>query len=116
MARINLKGIEELKKDERFQLNKIVNSYYDKIVRSLGDGEDLELNIKIKVYQKSGKGKIEENSHKKKKYSVQIQVKNSIKNLDSSASDWDLNRTMHAALKKVLEEIEHRFHISEQRK
>jgi len=115
MTRIDLKGIEELKKEERYQLNKIVNHYYDKIKRMLGDGEEVGLIIKLKAYQKSGKGKIEEDKKKAKKYSVQISVKNSIKNLEASASDWDLNRTMHAALKKVLEEIEHRFHASNQK-
>jgi hypothetical protein len=113
MERVQIKGIEELTKEEKYQLNKIVNDYYDKIKRSLKN--DFTLQIKIKAYQKTGKGKIEKNSNKKKKYSIQAMIHTATKKLESNASDWDLNRTMHAVLKKILEEIEHVFHASNQK-
>jgi len=107
MERVEVKGVEDLDKDQKYQLNKIVNSYFDKIKRSLKN--DVVLLVKIKQYETAGK------KDKAKKSSVQLQIKTSTKNLEASASDWDLNRTLHDVFKKMLVEIEHKFRVSEQK-
>ena len=53
MDRIQFKGIEDIGKEDKYQLNKIVNGYYDKIARQIKN--DFTLLIKIKTYQKPGK-------------------------------------------------------------
>jgi len=112
--KIQYKGDDVLSKEEKLQLNKIVEHYYDKISRSIKN--DFGIFVKIKAYEKAGKGKVEEGSHKKKKFSIQVQVVTSTRKLDSSSSDWDLNRTLHDVFKKMLSEIEHRFRNSDQHK
>ena len=107
MERVELEGIENLDKDQKYQLNKIVNHYFDKIKRVIKN--DMTLFVKIKQYETAGK------KDKAKKSSIQVIVKTSVKNLEASSSDWDLNRTLHGVFKKILAEIEHKFRVSEQR-
>lgn len=106
MERVQVEGISDLKKGERYQLNKIVNSYFDKIKRQIKN--EMTLVVKIKHYETAGK------KNKAKKASIQVNVITATRNLESSASDWDLNRTLHAVFKKLLNEIEHKFRPSEQ--
>ena len=114
VEKIQLKGEESLSEGEKFQLNKVVNHYYDKIGRNVKN--DFMILVKIKAYEKAGKGKKDEDCHKSKKFSIQVQIKTATRKLDSSAADWDLNRTLHDAFKKMLTEIEHKFRNSEQNK
>jgi len=108
MERVQLKGEEVLDKEQKYQLNKIINSYYDKIRRSVK--QDFTLSVKIKEYNTQGK------KDKAHKFSIQSSISIPTKRkIESSASDWDLNRTVHACLKKLLEEIEHMFFVSNQK-
>ncbi len=106
MNEIEFEGAEELNESERFQLDKIAESYLNKIRRKIKN--DFLLRIKLKEYHRDGK------KDKAHKFSIKAQIKTSTIGIDSEAHDWDLNRTLHAALDKLLSEIEHRFHVSEQ--
>jgi len=114
MKNIKITGAENLGRFQLFNLGRISNSYYNKIARSIHN--DFQLNIKLKCHEKAGKGDKEKDKKKMRKFGVQLQVKTATRGLDSSASDWDLNRTLHSAFKKLLSEIEHRFRVSEQKK
>jgi len=107
MKNIKISGVENLGRIQLFNLNRISNGYYNKIARSIHN--DFQLNIKLKCHEKAGKGDEKKDKKKMRKYGVQLQVKTTTTGLDSSASDWDLNRTLHSAFKKLLSEIEHRF-------
>lgn len=108
MARIQLKGFEVLSREEFYQLNKIVNSYYEKIKRSVN--QDFTVSIKLKEYKRQGK------KDKAHKFSIQLGISIPTKRkIESSAADWDLNRTLHSGFKKILEEIEHMFRVSNQK-
>ena len=110
MERVELYGIDNLKKQEKYELNKIVNKYYDKIKREIKN--EFTIKISIKEYATSGNGK--KDDKKKKKYSIKIKILTSTKNLESHYASWDLNVTLHKVFKKILEEIEHIFKVSEQ--
>jgi len=36
--------------------------------------------------------------------------------MEADAVDWDLNRTFHKVFRKIEEEIEHKFRVSDQHK
>ena len=110
MERVVLKGIKDLKENKKYMLNKIVNNYYNKISRMLKN--DFTLKISVKEYATAGKGKKEDK--KTKKFSIKAQVLGVARNLETHDADWDLNRTTHSVLKKMLKEIEHQFRVSEQ--
>jgi len=107
MVRVQIAGIDELKKEEEFQFNKIVNHYYDKVERAIKN--DFTLNIKVKHYQRP------ESNDKNRKVSIQVQVMTSTRKLDATADDWDLNKTLHGVFKNLLNEIEHRFRVSDKK-
>lgn len=106
MEGIQIEGIGLLKKEEKYQLNKIVNDYADKIERGIKN--DFTIDLKLKEYETAGK------KDKQHKYSISVTIKTSTKKLSADASDWDLNRTLHSVFKKILVEIEHKFRVSEQ--
>lgn len=100
---------KKLDEKEKLELDKLVNEYYEKIKRELG--EDFLLDMQVKVYSKCEK----EGKCGKKKYSLNVKVENSIV-IKSNAYDWNLAKAVHKALNKIMSEIEHKFHVSEQNK
>jgi len=103
---ISVRGIEDLSEEQKKIVDKLFNEYYNKIQRQLKNITSLE--VHIKNYESAGK------ENKEKKFSIHIRVMSSTKNFEGDASDWDLARTLHKALNKIMNEIEHRFHPSEQ--
>ena len=103
MGDIEIINIENLNGKERKIATKLSNEYYSKIQRLIKT--PLSLRIHIKEYEKEGK---------RKKYSINIEAVGSGKEFDSSSWDWDFARAIHKAMIKIENEIEHRFHSSEQ--
>lgn len=103
MERIKLKGEELLNEEEKKIVNKLLEGYYPKIERIAKN--DLLLRAHIKEYDQDGK---------KKKYSINAEAIFSGKTLSSSSYDFDLARAIHKAMIKLENEIEHKFHTSEQ--
>ncbi len=104
MKEVEIKGIEILDEKEKETADRILNDYFPKIQRAVKNPVSLKLHIK--EYKKEGKGK---------KYSISLEAGFSGKKLSSNSWDWDLARAIHKALIKIENEIEHRFHPSEQR-
>src|SRR4030043_103202 len=102
MKNIEVINIEILNEEERAIADKLLNEYYLKIQRLIKT--PLSLKVHIKEYDKEGK---------KKKYSINIESIFSGKMLSSSSWDWDFARALHKAMKKIEEEIEHKFHTSD---
>lgn len=111
MENLDAEGIELLDAAQKSAFDRIVRSYYSKISRKLKN--DFAIRIVVKDYQTAGRGKMEIRK-KAKKYSIRVFVITSVKKLEAHAADWDLNRTLHAVFDKILSEIEHMFHVSEQ--
>ena len=114
MKNIIITGAENLSRIQLFNLGRISKGYYNKIIRAIYN--DLILSVKLKCHEKTGTGGKEKEKKKPRKFGIHLQVKTATKGLDSSASDWDLNKTLHSAFKKLLNEIEHKFRVSEQNK
>ncbi len=105
MKEVEIKGLELLDEKEQETAERVLKDYYPKIQRTVKT--PLSLKVHIKEYKKEGKGK---------KYSINAEARFSgIKLLSSSSWDWDLARAIHKALIKLETEIEHKFHVSEQK-
>jgi len=102
-------GINQLTEKEKSLVNRLLNEYYLRIQRQLKNLTFLEFNTK--EYEKTGKGKIEKN--KAKKYSVHVKIF-STRVFEADYADWDLARAVHKVMNKLMNEIEHKFHASEQ--
>ena len=96
------RGMKELDEKERFVYNKLSSEYSAKIERQLKTVNLIE--VLIKDYSKEGKSK---------KYSIHVKVFSNTRNFDGGAADWDFARTLHKAFIKVINEIEHEFHVSD---
>ena len=105
--KINAKGVE-LTDKESLELNAFVNEYYEKIKRELK--KEIVVDLNIKIYEKCGKDKCS-----KRKYSLNLKVINSVV-FKSNSYDWNLAKAVHKAFNKIMSEIEHKFHVSNQNK
>ena len=97
---INKKSVK-LTDQETENIHELATQYYEKIKRMIKN--QIKLIINIKTYHTQGK---------RKKYSINTQIKSAI-NFESDASEWDLTKTMHEAMKKIISEIEHQLHVSD---
>jgi len=100
--KINLKE-EDLSEQEREDAQRVLKDSYYKLERVIDFDS---LNVHVKVYEKEGK---------KKKFSVNAVLICS-QNIRSDAIEWDLKKAVHKAIDKLVNEIEKRFHVSDQNK
>jgi len=106
--KINAKGVE-LSDKESLELNTLVNEYYEKIKRELK--KEIVIDLSLKVYEKCGKN----DECGKRKYSLNLKVVNSVV-FKSNSYDWNLAKAVHKTFNKIMSEIEHKFHVSNQNK
>jgi hypothetical protein len=109
MDGIEIKGIEQLNENEKFELNKLVEAYKDKLKRKTKSEYSLKLTLK-----KYTKGR-EDTKDARARYSIQAMIKGETHSFEASAEDWDFNRTVHKTFEKIINEIEHAYHSSEQK-
>jgi hypothetical protein len=106
VTKIDAKGIK-LTEKEMWELEKLSSEYDAKIARNLKqDSEDVLINIHMKAHEKEGK---------RQKYHAHVEVK-ATTDFGALGEDWDIAAAMHKAMNKILSEIEHRFHVSDQNK
>lgn len=103
MKEVEIKGSEKLTKEEQEIANKILNNFHPKIQRIVK--APLSLKLYVKEYEKDGKGK---------KYSTNLEIRFSGKKMTSSSFDYNLSKAIRDSLTKIENEIEHKFHSSEQ--
>ena len=101
--KIEVKGIESLGEQEKATVNNLFDSYYIKIQRKIKS--PLSLKIHIKEYNKEGK---------RKKYSINAEAISSGKIFKANSDDWNLTATIHEVFGKLLTQVEHKFHSSDQ--
>jgi len=100
---IQVKGIELLDEQENKTANKLFEEYYTKIQRKIKNS--LSLKIHIKEYNKEGK---------RKKYSINAEAISSGAVFKANSHDWTFSATVHEVFNKILTQIEHKFHSSDQ--
>ena len=100
--KINAKNIE-LNRKERSLVVRLSEEYNKKIKRKIKNNFDII--IHIKAHEKEGS---------KKKFNIHIDVK-SVISFGATADDWDLGKAIHKSMEKILNEIEHKLHSSNQR-
>ncbi len=103
MEPIEINGIELLNDEEKKIANKLINEYYPKIQRQIKN--TLSLRVHFKEYEKQGK---------RKKYSINVEASSPTKEFDASSDDWDFARAIHKVFNKIINQIEHALHSSEQ--
>jgi hypothetical protein len=108
MDGIELKGLEQLNETEKTELTKIVDSYKDKLKRKTRS--EYSMKITLKKYMKGR----EDKKDARARYSIQGMIKGETHSFEASAEDWDFNRTVHKVFDKLITEVEHLYHSSEQ--
>lgn len=90
-------GLQDLTQEEANLLSVLVEGYKIKIERDI---QDFSLVVRVKKLSKTGK---------KHKYSIHTRISSPNTILVSQAFDWDFSRTIHKAMKKLENEIQHKF-------
>lgn len=103
MEPIQVVGIELLSEQEKTIANKLINEYYQKIVRELKN--ITSITVHLKAHTKGGK---------KKKFDVRVKASAPTRIFESQESDWDLARTLHRVFKNMEREIQHKLHSDNQ--
>jgi len=90
-------GLRDLTQEEANLISVLVEEYKLKLQREISD---FTLNVAIKKRTKTGS---------KIKYSIHTKLEAPATILVSQAFDWDLARTTHKAMKKLENELQHKF-------
>ena len=104
MISLKTTGFEALTAKTREEFQKLWVEYSTKIERKLKNVESVR--IHLKEYSPGGKTK----------FSISALVSYAGKSMEADSSDWDLRRTFHKVFNKIEQEIEHKFHVSDQHK
>jgi len=102
MDNFEIEGIDLLTEAEKKEANKIIEKAYEKLKWKIKI--DFLLRVIVKEYSKSG-----ENFNKRKKYSIHAEISGPVQVIESSAVDWEFNKTLHMAMNKLAVEVEHLF-------
>ena len=100
---VEIKGEDFLDGVSLAVFNKLLSEYSEKISRKVK--KDGVLKIHLKEYKKNGKAQ---------KYSLNMKFVFPGKTFEANAFDWDLTRALHKVSNKMITEIEHRLHLSDQ--
>ncbi len=104
MEEAEILGLEKLSDSEREILTKILTEEYPKIQRQVKNL--LKLKLQIKTYKNDGP---------KKKYSLNLTAETPMKAIKASDAGWNFAKVLHNIIEKLKTEIEHKFHVSEQK-
>ncbi len=95
--------LENLDKKEKKRANELFAEYYRRFQKQLKNFTKFQ--AQIKVYEKETKNR---------RYSIDVKITNPPMNFGAFAEDWDLARTIHKVCNKIINEIEHKLHSSDQ--
>ncbi len=102
---VHASGVNLLDEEEKKKVSELLEGYHQKIQRHFDN--DVFLDLHVKEYNKEGK---------RKKYSLNAFLHGATGKIEADAHDWELTRTLHKVMKKLLGEIEHKFRVSEKRR
>ena len=103
MEPIQVKGMEVLDEKEKKVSEKLFGEYYTKLQRKIKN--PLSLKIYVKEYNTEGK---------RKKYSLNVEAVSSGKAFKANSHEWDFATAIHQVFTKILTQVEHEFHVSDQ--
>ena len=98
-------GFDVLEERDKKDFEKLFNEYSVKIQRKLKNISSFA--IHLKEYEKDGL---------RKKFSVPVRVVAPTRIFEADAANWDFKRTLHKVFNKLEQEIEHKFHVSDEHK
>lgn len=104
MEKITIEGEEKLSEIEKQTAKKLLDESYPKIQRMLKN--NIALFLRIKEYNTEGK---------RKRYSLELDCKSETHNFKAEAMEWEFPKALHKVIEKIKQEIEHKFHVSEQK-
>lgn len=96
---IEYRDLKVLGDEEKPILNKLVREYYRKISIKI---KNPTLILKFRKYKASGK---------RAKYSIHTRVDSPSLLATAEAFDWDFARAMHKVMRKVLNELKHKYRL-----
>jgi len=96
---IEYRDLRVLGDEEKPVLNKLTDEYYRKISRKLNNPK---LILKFKKYNQAGK---------RVKYSIHARLDNPNLIASAKAHDWDFARALHKVMKKIINEIKHKYKL-----
>ncbi len=103
---LKIVGFDMIEEQDRKDFEKIFNDYMEKSQKRMKNISSF--NIDLKEYKKESN---------RKKFSIHLRIAIDTKNkFEAEAADFDLKRTLHKLFKKIDEQLEHRFHTSDQHK
>jgi hypothetical protein len=109
MDGIEIKGIELLTEEQKWAFSKEIEKYKEKL--KWKTKSDFILKIVLKEYAH----KADDKDTKRKRYSIQAQIKGQTHSFEANAEDWDFNKLVHKIFEKLINEVEHAYHSSEQK-
>ena len=136
---IHASGTELLTEKQKQLINRLLNEYYKRIQRQLKNQVSIEFHVKTYEHADKGGGRVNEFArvsreggrvsnneqtresgtnapikNKKQKYSIHARVDSSLKPIEADYADWELERATHIVMNKLMNEIEHALHSSDQ--
>ncbi|HLC78724.1 MAG TPA: hypothetical protein VJH92_06380 [Candidatus Nanoarchaeia archaeon] len=101
---IEVKGIDLLNELEKGEANGLLEDGFKKLKRKLK--ESSRLKVHIKVYSPEGN---------RRKFSINFELFFASSHLEASVAEWDFSKAIHNGFEKLGNQIEHKFHISDQK-
>lgn len=97
-------GFELLSDDENKDLEKLFSRHFQKIEKKLKNISSFH--VHLKEYKKESN---------RKKFSIHLRIEAPTRRIfEADASGFDFKIVLHKLFKKINEELEHRFHLSNQ--
>lgn len=109
MDGFEIKGVELLNDSQKIELNKELEAYSEKLKWKTKSDFSLKLVIK------EGSVKSGDKKEKQKRYSLKATIKGETHSFEANAEEWDFNKSLHRVFDKLINEVEHAYHSSEQR-
>ncbi len=95
------RGFEKLTDEQNKEFQKLFDEFDRKVSRKFNN---VSCKITLKEHEKGGS----------KRYIIEALIQTKGKRIEAQEEDWDFKKALHILFKKLLEEIEHKFHFSDQ--
>jgi hypothetical protein len=102
---IEITGLDQLNESEKKDVDKLIEENYFKLKKRLKESSRLKL--RIKVYSPEGN---------KRKFSLDFDLFFGSSHFHADSVDWDFAKSIHKGYEKLYTQVEHKFHVSDQKK
>lgn len=101
---VEIIGLDLLNESEKNDANRLIEEGFKKLKRKLK--ESSRLKIRIKVYSPEGN---------KGKFSLNFELFFGSSHFQADSVDWDFAKSVHMGYEKLGNQVEHKFHVSDQK-